>query len=381
MQRGYKEPLRRIGLIVKGNTAHPSTAHIRLLRPLEVLAKQFPIDARPVSISWLLKGGITKLDAVIVQRDALPPEYTDALIEALRIRGKPLLYEIDDLLWEIPPDHGDHGIKDVHKVSMKKLIRAATIATASTDHLADALREQGCPVNIIPNGLDETLWASPLPADFLDGVGAENGLIKGRPTLLYMGTTSHSEDLKMIAPAVERLRSQFTDLHIVQIGGGTLLPGAREIKVPYEALDYPDFVLWFRAVCSYVTIAIAPLRDNSFNLSKSDIKCLDYGFGLVPAVYSKVGPYQRSVVDGVNGLLCENDSDAWYIALNKLLCDAELRAGIKARSLVFAQERGVSRQTALQWQSILTKSIKVPRLSAKSPLDAEEPTPVSATTD
>jgi glycosyltransferase involved in cell wall biosynthesis len=364
-QRGRTGRLRRIALVVKGNTSHPSTAHIRLLRPLYLLAERFPIDVHPVKVNWLLEGGIAKVDAVIVQRDALPAAATDALLESLRVHGVPMLYEIDDWLWNIPQDHCDHGIREEHRASMRKLIQAATSATVSTDQLVDILRQDGCPAIIVPNGLDETLWASPLPASFVADIGTENGLSKKRPTLLYMGTVSHAEDLKVVVPAVEQLRMQYPELDIVQIGGGTMLPGGREIQVPYEAGEYPDFVLWFRGICAYATLAIAPLRDNEFNSAKSDIKTLDYGFGLVPAVYSNVGPYRRSVVDGETGLLCDNETGAWYRAMSTLLNDTQLRARITAGALAAAEGRGLSRQGVSQWQAILSELFaKVPKVAS-----------------
>lgn len=356
VRRHCAGPLRRVALVVKGKTSHPSTAHIRLLRPLRVLANQFPIDVLPVKTDWLLNGGLKEVDAVIVQRDALATASTDALIEALRATGVPMLYEIDDWLWNIPTDHCDHGIKDEHKVSMRKLMRAAQVATVSTGRLADLLREEGCANTIlIPNGLDEALWARPLPADFIAGIGVENGLVAGRQTLLYMGTISHAEDLKVIVPAVERLRQRFPELDIVQIGGGTPLPGSREIKVPYEASEYPEFVLWFRAVCAYATLAVAPLRDNEFNSAKSDIKILDYGFGRVPSIYSNVGPYPASVADGVTGLLADNDTDSWYAAMCRLLDDADLRARIVTQALAVAQQRSLANEGAFQWKAALTE--------------------------
>ena len=349
---GSSRPVRRVGLVIKGKNAHPATVHIRVLRAFRMLRQRMSVDSRAVTASWLLNGGAAQVDAVLVQRDALPPETTDALIDSLRSKNIPLIYEIDDWLWNLPADHSDDGIKNAHKVSMQQLARAAAVVTVSTPCLADILEHAGCTVTILPNGLDETIWADPLPASYVEKIGKANGLESPKLKLLYMGTKSHAHDLQLIFPGVERLRQHYPDLEIIQIGGGTLLPGARDI-VPPEG-EYPEFVRWFRAVCSYMTMAIAPLRDNEFNSAKSDIKTLDYGFGLVPAIYSNVGPYANSVVHGVTGLLCENTAQGWHEAMDTMLSDETLRSTIKSNAFANANRRRLSAQALVQWEDIIT---------------------------
>src|SRR5690606_5968844 len=101
---------RRIGLLVKGGMRHPPTAHIRTLRPLAAAARAAGHEVRTVDAGWLLAGGLARIDALIMQRDAVPAASMDPLLRAVEVRGLPLLYEIDDLLWELPEDHGDHEI-------------------------------------------------------------------------------------------------------------------------------------------------------------------------------------------------------------------------------------------------------------------------------
>lgn len=364
-------PVRRIALIIKGKTAHPATAHIRVLRTFRALAKRMPVDARPVTLPWLLDdGGLAAVDAVLVQRDALAPESTDALIDALARHGVPLLYEIDDWLWNLPDDHRDHAITDAHKVSMKKLAAAAALVTVSTDKLGEILREYNRNVAVIPNGLDETIWADPLPAAYVRHIGQVNGLGVQRQRLLYMGTKSHAADVEMISDAVAQIRVRYPDLDIVQVGGGLLLPGARELVPPPG--EYPDFVRWFRAVCAYATLAVAPLRDDEFNSAKSDIKTLDYGFGRVPAVFSNAGPYRETVADGVTGLLCDNDTAAWCDAMHRMLGDAGLRTGITDRAFAAADARGLRKDVAVRWESVLAPLFGAAPAAAPAPSFARQ---------
>lgn len=42
-----------------------------------------------------------------------------------------------------------------------------------------------------------------------------------------------------------------------------------------------------------VDIAIAPLEINEFNSCKSNLKCLEYCVSGIPAVYTKIDPYEN----------------------------------------------------------------------------------------
>jgi signal transduction histidine kinase len=66
-------------------------------------------------------------------------------------------------------------------------------------------------------------------------------------------------------------------------------------------------------------IAVAPLRDDSFNGHKSHIKYLDYSMCGLAQVLSNVPAYAGSVRHGETGLLVENSADSWYEAINALI--------------------------------------------------------------
>lgn len=357
--KGASSREKRLGMLIKGTGSHPATAHIRVLRPVAAASREMPIDARPVSAPWLLAGGVERIDAVIIQRDAVAPALTDPLIEALSAANRPFIYEIDDWLWNLPDDHRDHQITEETKVAMLNLAKAATLVTTSTPALASILSELGCRVKVVLNGSDEALWLSPLSDRFISEIGEQNGLLDSKQRVLYMGTRSHASDLALIAPAIEMLVAERPDVEVIQIGGGRLLPGARELKVPAAFSQYSDFVQWFRAVCMYATVAIAPLRDDEFNSAKSDIKALDYGFCLVPAIFSNVGPYREHIVHGETGLLCNNDVAVWHHSLVALLDSPIERSKIAAQAYSAAKRRGLNASIAEDWKTALASVLPI----------------------
>ena len=348
---------KRVGLVIKGTDAHPATAHIRLLTPLSAPSLRQSFDARPVSVPWLLAGGIDHVDLVVAQRDAVPAHLVEQLLNAVAKRGVPLVFEVDDLLWELPPHHTDHSISKQDLEAMLKLAARADLATVSTPALAAKLHGIAKQVEVIPNALDAALWTGPVPDSLLKSVRQSLGLGDGEKALLYMGTKSHAADLELVRPAIEEVAKMLPNLRVFQIGGGKSLPHAKMLSPPKGQTGYREFVPWFRAVCAHMTAAIAPLRDDEFNFCKSDIKALDYGLGLVPAVFSEVGPYKRAIVHEATGLLTSNTTDAWRKSVIRLLKDDALRTRIRDA----AYGRALARTTEsvhLAWKAALDRAGK-----------------------
>jgi glycosyltransferase involved in cell wall biosynthesis len=113
--------------------------------------------------------------------------------------------------------------------------------------------------------------------------------------------------------------------------------------------------MWFRALCTYATIAIAPLRDDSFNAAKSDIKTLDYALARIPAIYSDVGPYADAVSHEQTGLLCKNNSPSWSEAIVTLLNNEGLREKIREAAFERARGRGLSAMEN-RWREVLVQA-------------------------
>lgn len=330
---------KRLGLLYKQQPYVPATAFIRLVLPWRGAFSGGLHDVRPVDARWLLAGGIEHVDALVIQRDAVPAELVDGLLACLAERRIPYCYEIDDPLWDLSADHPDHDAYAPQRDGILRLIRGADVVTTSTPELQGRLQALNPRVEVVGTMLDPSLWRTPLDPGWVLQVLGEHGLDAQRPRILYMGTSSHGGDLKMILPAIQAVMDVDPAVEFVQIGAGEALPGARLLAVPESCGPYPLFVKWFRAICSAATIGVAPLQDNAFNAAKSDIKALDYAMAGLPAVYSAVGPYRTAIEDGRNGLVAANDTTTWIARMTQLLDDAGLRDRLRAGALAWAQER------------------------------------------
>jgi GT2 family glycosyltransferase len=369
--------LLKVGLVTKlaRRKGPPPTAHIRLLRPLAAAARTGRIDPRPISVEALLAGASGSFDVVVVQRDAVPARQAERLVQALEAAGVPWVFEMDDMLWDLPEDNTDHEIDAAAVAAMRAIARGAWCVTTSTQPLAAALATANARVEVIPNALDERLWCPPPSQALVDEVSRELGLVPGCRYLLYMGSRSHAKDLEMIVPPLERILERYPDVRILQVGGGHPLPYAREVECPPRFAAYPDFVGWFRALARHCAVALAPLRGNAFNASKSDIKWLDYALAGIPAVYSDFGPYARTIRDGTTGLLCADSVQAWEHGIASLLESPELSERVRRSASAAAMDRTLMGSGVPgRWAAILEQAA-ASRQDARAQADGRERAP------
>src|ERR1039457_1528088 len=139
-------------------------AYISIVSPFEAVKndvdfawgvsyKQNPLYKRTV-----IHGGyIDFADLIVVQR-FFPQKRTAAVLERIISSGKPVVYDIDDLLVDLPREH-------VHKVFIDKCVpfiiefmKQVDAISVSTPLLAEALRPYNDKIHVLPNLLDDALW-------------------------------------------------------------------------------------------------------------------------------------------------------------------------------------------------------------------------------
>jgi hypothetical protein len=101
--------------------------------------------------------------------------------------------------------------------------------------------------------------------------------------------------------------------------------------LPGSLDDYYDFL-------KNIDIGIAPLKDNAFNRSRSDVKFLEYAISGIVPVMTHIEPYIESVNVGKTGFLFKNTSEL-IVTLNLLAEDPSLAQNIakEARQYVMRE--------------------------------------------
>ena len=259
---------------------------------------------------------IDAADIILVQR-SLPRRSTRAVLDKILNSGKPVVFEIDDLLVAPPADH-PYRRKIANKIPyIVDVMRRASAVTVTTGPLREAMREYNNNIHILPNLLDERLWNRPPVERNSD-----------RLVVAFGGTKSHLNDLKILeeplAYIADKYRGKVT-FRLAGVATGKLatLPGLQFIKFTSSYQHYAR-----ELQTSDIDIALVPLEDNLFNRCKSNIKWLEYSACGIAGIYANLSPYSDCIEHGKTGLLADAGSDGWIAALELLIGDADKRREI-----------------------------------------------------
>jgi len=291
---------------------------------------------------------VDSADLVLIQRDF--PRHTRAyreIVTRARDQGKPLVFDLDDLLLELPADHPDR-VNRYYSAALLPMLHAileADAVTASTAPLCDYLQPLNPRTWLLPNYLDDRLWNLRPMAD-----KEENG----QPVVIgYMGGDSHTSDLLEIAPVLVQILERYADrvrLNFLGARPPAGLQGKSNVGwTPAQTFEYAQFAAIF--LQQDYDLVIAPLRDNLFNRCKSAIKFLEYSALGAPGVYSRLDPYAGVVEHGQNGFLA-SDLDEWREYLSHLIEDPYLRRQMGAAAQETLRQGWLLSQHAQAWPQV-----------------------------
>jgi GT2 family glycosyltransferase/glycosyltransferase involved in cell wall biosynthesis len=303
------------------NGALTPCAYIRLLQPLDHPAIGGDFDIVLADAAEALN---YRADIMVTQRDAVSDAGSaDALVRHCRKHGITLLYDLDDDLRHVPRDHPDAPALRPRTRLVSRLVSGSDAVWVSTPALAAALADLRDGVRVVANGLDERLWAAAPPPP----------MRQGPVRILFMGTATHDGDFAIVEGALARLHAVFAEhvsIELLGVSSRADLPSwVNRIGMSVNAgRSYPGFVNWITQ--QHWDIGIAPLADTPFNRCKSAIKVLDYWALGLPVLASDRAVYRGALADGRGGWLLPDDENAWFVALVRLVRDAQLRRRLSA---------------------------------------------------
>lgn len=280
-------------------------------------------------------------DVVVFIRAGAPEHIALAL--ALREAGRFTVLDLDDNPWALDRNAPRfiEWESSGEREALEECARQVDVVTAPSRELAGVLARFNPNVEVLENCLPDPLWQRRS-----EGPAGE----EGRVVVGWAGGLTHSDDLKLVAPALMQLLDRYPQLEI-HLGGQfgawlkNPLPAHPRVKtldiVPIE--QYADLIRDF-------DIGLAPLADTPFNRSKSDLKFLEYAALGIPCVASAVGPYVDSVERGTTGYLAKNDKD-WLRHLKRLVESADLRREIGENAANWAKTRMIS-ATIEKWERL-----------------------------
>ena len=237
----------------------------------------------------------------------------------------PMIYEIDDMLINIPKFNYASLYYNQNEEYVKKMIGMADGVVVSTQKLKEVYGEFNKKVEVIPNHLPKFVWGDVFPVhDYKN----EKEKIK----ILWAGSQNHFPlpDMKksgiqggdfggklmdFIKKTADKYNWIFVGANPPELKSEIKMKKVRFIKWKH-IFEYPQFVKNLEP-----DICIAPLFQDEFNECKSNIKCLEYSAIGAPGVYTNIRPYKEM------SLISDTDEEM-ISQIEKLAGDIDYRAKI-----------------------------------------------------
>jgi glycosyltransferase involved in cell wall biosynthesis len=278
------------------------------------------------------------------------------LIDTFRREGKPVLFDIDDLIFDVthtplvasslnfgmePGLVLDNWYALTSRLGHTLSLCDATITTTPT-LATEATRIAGTPSFVIPNFLNnEQREAS-------SGIRAEAATTNASFTLGYFsGSKSHALDFAVASPGIRHFLLAHPNARLVIAGILDLPQELESLEAQIDRLPFMDYVSLQRAISS-VDLNIVPLQESQFTDSKSELKYFEAAAVGTPTIASPTEVFRRVLTPGHNGWVA--GADEWAHQLTQL---ANLEAGEMQRVAEVARDDALATYTGeAQFQAI-----------------------------
>jgi glycosyltransferase involved in cell wall biosynthesis len=277
-------------------------------------------------------------EVFIFQR--LGTDYVYQLIEILKSHGKKVIFEIDDLLIDLPEFLKHHHMSKANLLALEKVIGSADCVSTTTQRLSEELQK-----------LNKNVVCTPNYATHTHRVRQNYHYNSEEKTNLIIAS-SDQVLMDFIVPALLKLQQeQGEKFNIIVIGPpGDYLENAGLKVIKQSMLPYNDFWNFIQNIVN--PIAIIPLDSSLFSSCKSPIKYFDYASAGIPVICSCVPPYSDVVTSNVNGLLVENTTEDWVNKITALLDSIQMRLELISKANLYLKSNFTKEFTTHQWNQL-----------------------------
>jgi len=247
---------------------------------------------------------------------AEPPPTTGAVVRVVcGLLGVPYVHYAADVWSDASASMGAPRlvVRVLRQVEMFTL-RGATRVLAINDGVAQRVRELGArDVAVVLNGIDTQTFAP--------GSERPAGLPEG-PFVIYAGTASEWQGASIFIDAVDRLRTEFPDLHLVYMGQGADMDAiaahaADDPRVHVIGQRPPEEAARWQACAAAALVSIVPGQGYDFAYPTKVLAALACG---TPVVYAGVGPVARDLEEEDLGAVAASfDAEAVAAAIRDVL--------------------------------------------------------------
>jgi hypothetical protein len=327
----------------------PSTV-IGVVKPLLALHREGRITFDVALESWVSRHRLERADVVVFSRNTEP--HYGVPLEAALAFGKPIVYELDDDFFAIPP--GTPG-SDYHRDparlgQLERYLRSASLVRV----YSEALRARVAVLNPHVHRVDALVDWALVPA-------APPRRDPARLRIVYATSRTADRIAAMFVADLRRVLDTFAGRVEAWFWGyrPAELAGRPDVHFREFVQDYDTFFRRFAA--AGFDIGIAPLPDDEFHRAKSDNKFREYAASRIAGIYSDVQVYRECVAPGRTGVLAPAVPGAWFDAMARLIEDGALRTGIQDGAWAYARTRYGVAQAQQAWLTHIEAALDGPR--------------------
>lgn len=263
------------------------------------------------------------VQVAVVQR--LHSEANLMAIKVMKDWGIKIVYDLDDNLWAVQSSNPAYKFFKEVDHQFARCAMLADVMTVSTQGLKSAVQTaigHTVPILICPNGYDPRFM---FPAK----MKRDDDVVIG-----WGGSNTHKKDVEHVWGMLEKILEKHPNVRMEFAGGN--LPEHLRRHPRVRLREWVPVGAYFSHLMSWGwDIVLAPLEDNRFNRSKSNIKLLEASMMGAPCLVSDVQPYAEFCALGntyLKWLLCKNPRD-WETKISDLVVNKALRTEIVKEQL------------------------------------------------
>ena len=302
-----------------------------------------------VTTSRLYRSIPAKNSIVIIHR-ALLDRFTATFINYAKSRGSVVVYDTDDLLFEVSAEKYLSAIKKASFASdvdlYKRAMQQADVVLVATKFLGDKARLFHPDVRLMRNGLDAEMERS------ASQQVSNHKNVSNFVTIAYLsGSESHDRDFCLVENTLIELLRERKDVKVLLAGH---LQFSSEFESFGDRFEYVEFLPYeaFQCLFSRIDINLVPLEvEEEFCQAKSELKVIEAAVYGIPSVVSPTGVHKEVIEHNVNGKLVE-DND-WRTAIEDLLDNEERRRQMGTQARLMVLEHYSANTRVKEWQELI----------------------------
>lgn len=232
--------------------------------------------------------------------------FREAFIAKLKAVCNKMIFDFDDI---VHSTHDNHWSKSTNTKMRKRFeftCRSASLVIAGNSYLYNTASKFNTNIKILPTTVDTQKY--PIKKHH----NSKN------ITIGWIGQPNNFDALQEISSVFSKIHSTYPSTNLLIISKG--IPDLPDITI--NSIDWSENTE--TNSLQNIDIGIMPMSNNEWSKGKCGLKAIQYMAAGIPVVCSKIGANIEIVRDNTDGFLVSNKNE-WFLKLEKLITDAELR--------------------------------------------------------